>query len=833
MPDDDMQKASLLPQHGAAPPPYEAKAYPRQRRGRYTIRLHELWTIIGVNVYALLCILVLLCLFLVAGDVLPHRGAGPAPLSTLKRFEDAIAQCDAISKLPTWEDATARKTNSRWNPTSGQNETIVLRNATLFDGENFLPHAVDITFSKGLVVSISEASRKSRSQSDAIEHDLHGRYVTPGLIDMHSHHMIASWPEASARADENEMNALTKALTPMVRVIDGLKAYDTATNIICSGGITTSLIIPGSANIIGGEGTVVKNALHSGEHREPVVEDLLLERGIPHEERHRYVKMAFGENPSRVWGHTRMGVAWHLREHFERAKELKRQQDDYCDLLSNSRDAKPANKVKFVRKNGNFPFQLDLDTSIGILRGRVIVQNHNYEQEDMETMLRISHEFGYRVRGFHHAAEAWQIPEMLKEKGENVTLAIFAEFSLYKWESYSPSLYAGHILDKHGIPVAYKSDHVSGPMNAKYLASQAAIGHSFHLPEDKALQAITSIPAKAIDLDHRVGYCRPGYDADLVVWDSHPLSVGATPLQVFVDGIPQLDDSKVKESMGMTLTAATTANDASQIKPQTRYEAEDSLRNETCSLAAEGAQSFIIKGICKTFLENYPELAAAVTEQSEEPLDLVIDSGNIVCLGPTQVCAEKTKALEADGRALKLSLQNGHVLPGLTAVTKALGMREIATEDETGDGDAKGQMIDDPDSVAYAKHGIWLDGKSFARARLGGVTRAITAPVRESGGMVQGVSAEILTSGKKSLLDGGIVQDDVALHLVLDEGTKASEDTVGAGVQHLRKMLQDGKGKHNATIYGKVQRGELALVVTSHNKVRLPHREIRLTCSHH
>ncbi|POR34075.1 Uncharacterized protein TPAR_05713 [Tolypocladium paradoxum] len=491
--------------------------------------------------------------------------------------------------------------------------------------------------SKGFVVSISEASRESPTQSDAVEHHLHGRYVTLGLVDMHSHHMIASWPAAGARAEGTARRLLSRHLN----------RYSSRTS-------------------------------HCAEPQ------------------------------LRVGGHG----------------------------------------------------------------------NHATDQPRVW------------VPSPGLSSRSWQIPEALKEKEENVTLAIFAEFSLYKWEAYSPSLCAGHLLDKHGIPVAYKSD---GPTNAKYLASQSAIGHSFHLPEDKALQAISSIPAKAIDLDHRVGYYRPGYDADLVVWGLHPLSVGATPLQVFVDGVPQLDDSKPQK--GDILSAA------------------------------EGAQSFIIKGIHKTFLENYPALAAFVTGRSEEPLDLVIDGGNIVCLGPAQVCAEKTKALEADGRALKLSLQNGHVLPGLTAVTKALGTRKIAAEEETGDGDAKGQKIGDAKTVAYAKHGIWLDGKSFARARMGGVTRAITAPVRESGGMVQGVSVEILTGGKKILLDGGIVQDDVALHLVLDEGTKASEDTVGAGVQHLRKMLQDGKGKQHATIYGKVQRGELPLVVTS--KTRSACRTVR------
>jgi imidazolonepropionase-like amidohydrolase len=628
------------------------------------------------------------------------------------------------------------------------------------------------------------------------------------------------WPTTEASDDSNEVNPDTKAFTPFVRVIDALKPYDEGARLILSGGVTSSLIIPGSANLIAGEGVPVKNSLYSGEHSEPVVEDILLERGVPVDERRRYMKFAFGENPMRVYGYTRLGNGWHLREHLQKAKVLKEKQDDYCSAILEAHHWHGARKASFIHRHGKFPFQLELESTVAILRGQVIVQNHNYEPEDLETMLRISHEFGYRVSGFHHATEAWKVPNMLKEQGDNVTVAIFAEFSLYKAEAYSPSLYAGHILDKNGIPVAYKSDHVIGLTNAKYLASQAAIGYAFKLPEEKALQAITSIPAKAIDLDFRVGYCRPGFDADIVVWDSHPLSNGATPLQVFVDGRAQLDESQVKKSMDTTFTAAHAEGANVSIKPQMRYEVSDEQREMTCSQAYEADQNFIIDGIQKAFVDNYPELAASLAEVGDEPLKLVVESGEISCFGSAASCAEAGSKLEVKGKkTLHLSLQNGHVLPGLTAVTRALGMSEIAMLDSTGDGQAANQKIGDPESLVYAKYGLWLNGKEFARARLGGVTRAISLPLADASGFVHGVSVEFLTSGKKSLTDGGIVQGDVALHLALGDATKQSEGTVSSGIHHLRKMLEDGKGKHNETLYGRVAAGKLPLVVNCNNKV--------------
>lgn len=829
----DQDKAQLLPPL-PSPPPYRAHspeagavddsgAAPAYPRGRRHHRMLVRRAFSARTFFSFIIALCLLWLCFVVKQYHPSSSSSASSARLVTHFEQASAQCAQLNIVPSRpEPQSARTINPRWDEISGQQQSIVLRNATLFDGETFHDGLVDIVLDRGIVSDVVKSSgRPDQDWEGAVVYQLHGRYVTPGLVDMHSHHFTGVWPATEINDDTNEMTDETKAFTPMVRAIDALKPYDAAAKLIASGGVTSSLSIPGSANLMGGEGVTVKNALYSGKHGEPVVQDLLLERGVPVEERRRYMKMAYGENPKRIWGYTRLGNAWHLREHLQRAKNLKEEQDDYCAALAEDGDGGDTDKVAFMRLNGKFPFSLELESTVGVLRGSVYVHNHNYEPEDLETMLRISDEFGYRIWGFHHAIEAWQVPEMLKEQAANITIATFAEFSLYKWEAYNPSLYAGHILDKHGIPVAYKSDHSADFTNARYLMSQASVGYAYKLPEDKALQSVTSIPAKALDLDFRVGYCRPSYDGDVVVWDNHPLAVAATPLQVFIDGIPQLDDDKVREATGSVFYEEATAAQRDS-KPQVRNEPEEDRKEEFCSAATKPGQSFIITGIQKALVKGHPKLQAMVNSaDAESPLQLVVSQGDVVCLGLEETCASQISALKATAAVSEIHLENGHLAPGLTALTRGLGMREIATLDSTGDGEASGQRISDPQSVNYAKYGVWLEGKSFARTRLGGVTRAISPPLADSAGLVTGVSVEILTSGKKSLTDGAIVQDDVALHLNLGDLTKISEGTVSDGIKHIRKMLEDGKVKNNETIFGRVSAGELPLVVQCDNKVRL------------
>jgi hypothetical protein len=236
--------------------------------------------------------------------------------SYIQLLDERLQQCADDAAPPIRYPATraGSRHNPRWNAINGQNKAIVLRNATLFDGNTILAEAVDIVLEKGVIISISPTGTSPTTPGAKII-DLNSKYVTPGLVDMHSHHLAMTWPLQTSTDDTNEINNIFGALTPQVRIIDSLKAYDPATEIIASGGVTTSLILPGSANIMGGEAVLVKNIVKSGENAEFVVEDMLLEHGIPSTERKRFMKMACGENPRRVYKHTRMGNAWLFRKH--------------------------------------------------------------------------------------------------------------------------------------------------------------------------------------------------------------------------------------------------------------------------------------------------------------------------------------------------------------------------------------------------------------------------------------------------------------------------------------------------------------------------------------
>ncbi|KAK8046472.1 hypothetical protein PG996_014536 [Apiospora saccharicola] len=560
------------------PPPYEAKAYAHHRQPHFRRRVGKAFS---VPVFlAPILTLSISCLFIVLGRRVvldgPPAKAFTSPVSPSK-FEAGLKACAVRHARPAEPMPEARETNSRWNAIRGQGETIILRNATLFDGESFLPGPVDIRFSKGLINSVTPASNEYSRILGVKEFDLQGRYVMPGLVDMHSHHTIGSWPGTSASEDVNEINPMFGTLAPFLRIIDSMKAYDKSAEAIASGEITTSLILPGSANTMGGEGTVIKNVLKSRDSGEYVVEEMLLERDVPME----------------------------------------------ADITK---------------------------------------------------------------------------------------------------------------------------DHFFGSTNAKHLLSQAAIGHSFHLPAEKALQAL----------------------------DSHPLSIGATPQQVFIDGVATLKSEDVEHATGSSLDSHTAPSTPSD-QPQMRIRKSVGEANDFYALAKKESQSFVIQGIRKSFLDRYPELSRGASPSGEaDNLTLVIDKGQFSCLGTQDTCKTAvTSVATAGGQPLHVQLKNGHLLPGLTVVTNLIGLKEMANQASTGNGAASVKDVRDPASIDHAKYGVYLDGKGFARARIGGVTRVITPPELGSDGMLQGVSVGLRTSGTRTLLDGGIFRDDVGLHVVIGDANKA------------------------------------------------------------
>ncbi|KAI8151028.1 hypothetical protein K4K49_007133 [Colletotrichum sp. SAR 10_70] len=678
---------------------------------------------------------------------------------------------ETVSRHQRTDDVVQRESNPRWNKISGQKQTIVLRNATLFDGDLVLPDAVDIVFEKGLIKSVETIREKDNFPSDAVVYNLNRRFVTPGLVDIHSHHLELPFSSVSATSDVNEKPQLGP-ITPFVRAIDGFKPYDPAIKIIASGGVTTSLILPGSGNIIGGQGYLVKNLPSPGENGEPIVEDLLLEHGISEESRQRYLKMACGENPKHLYGHTRLGNAWLLRQHLEKARKLKSEQNAWCRTAEHveGEGSKHGRIARFVEEYGGFPEDLELEATVALLRGEFNVNIHCYEPEDFERMLAVLHEFGVHPQAFHHALEAWQVPEFLKEQERNITIATFAENSLFKHEAYGANLRGPKILDDHGIRVVLKS-------------------------------SITSAGAYSIQQGHRIGFVKPGYDADLVVWDAHPLQVGATTVQVFVDGREVLDGDST------LATLSRTTEDSDVALPKVKATIEKEKREDICGRALKRNTRIVLTGIREALIDDVSSL------DTSDHLAMVVTNGEITCLGARSACVSSH---EGDS-IVSIKLDNGYITPGLVAFGNNIGILDISSEPSTGDGspDRKGNALNERKDLHFAKYGIHFGGRGFGRARLGGVTRAVTAPIF-GGGLLQGVSVGLRTAENATVLGGGIWKDEVALHVAIGQGAKGDDTpTISSGVERLRQVIEEGQAvsAQPSSAYARAAKGALPVVV--------------------
>ncbi|OAD66860.1 hypothetical protein PHYBLDRAFT_98329, partial [Phycomyces blakesleeanus NRRL 1555(-)] len=405
---------------------------------------------------------------------------------------------------------------------------VLLRNAVVWDGQGGVQEGVDVFLKDGVIKAVGHGIT---AEKDTKIIDVDGRIVGPGLVDMHSHLGVYSWPEYDGTQDTNEM---TEPLTPFVRSLDAFNPSDSAIKIVASGGVTSVLVLPGSGNIMGGEAFAFKLREVSTTSNE----DMLIQAGEPKEDQWRWMKMACGENPKRVYGNqglapmTRMGEAYLLRERLEKARKLKEDQEDWCSaaqtVFSNG-----------GRLESRFPIDLRLESLVSLLRGDVLLNIHCYETHDIEAMVRHSLEFNFTISAFHHALDAYRVPEILKRAANNITVATFADHWGYKKEAFQASPRAPKILLDAGIPVALKSDHPV--LNSQHLMFEAAKSAHYGLSAQEAFKTVTSVPANAMGLGHRIGSLKAGYDADVVVWDRSPLALGATPLQVFVDGVALFD----------------------------------------------------------------------------------------------------------------------------------------------------------------------------------------------------------------------------------------------------------------------------------------------------
>ena len=339
-----------------------------------------------------------------------------------------------------------------------------------------------------------------------------GKYVTPGLIDTHSHLGVYAAPGTDAEADGNE---LTSPVTSEVWAEHSFWPQDPQIPLAIAGGITTIEALPGSGNLIGGRSAVLKL----------VPARTVQEMKVPGA---RYgLKMACGENPKRVYGQrhqapsTRMGNMAGYRGAFAQAEAYRRKWDSW----NRDRHGEPPER------------NLRLETLAEVLRGNMYVQIHCYRADEMAQMLDLAREFGFKIRSFHHAVEAYKIADLLAH--DSTSVSVWADWWGFKEEAMD-GIHENAALNQQagGRPVIH-SDSPSGIQRLNQEAAKAmysGLRSGIPITRDEALRWITVNPAWVLGLDSVVGTLEPGKIADVVVWSGDPFSVYAKAVQVYNDG---------------------------------------------------------------------------------------------------------------------------------------------------------------------------------------------------------------------------------------------------------------------------------------------------------
>lgn len=402
---------------------------------------------------------------------------------------------------------------STYRPYPGEPTALV--GATVFDGAGGRIENGTVLLADGKVVAIGGADLTIPANFRQV--DAKGKFVTPGIIDIHSHLGDYPTPSVQAHSDGNEMTAPT---TPEVWAEHSVWPQDPGfSRALANGGITSLQILPGSANLMGGRSVVLKNVYSR------TIQGMKFP-GAPYG-----LKMACGENPKRVYGSkgrmpsTRMGNIAVNRMTWMKAQEYR---------------ARRAAGKQETR-------DLAMETLAGVLDGEILIQNHCYRADEMALVLDMAKEFGYKVSAFHHATEAYKIGDLLKANG--TCSAIWADWWGFKMESYDAIPENAGILQKAGACVVIHSDDENGIQRLNQEAAKAqgdARRAGIDIADADVIRWLTLNPATAMGISQQTGSLEPGKMADVVLWNGNPLSVYSRPDKVWIDGALLFDAADPK-----------------------------------------------------------------------------------------------------------------------------------------------------------------------------------------------------------------------------------------------------------------------------------------------
>lgn len=389
--------------------------------------------------------------------------------------------------------------------------TTLIRNATILTAAGPMLQNASILLRDGKIAAVGT---DVEAPADAVVIDATGKWVTPGIIDTHSHLGVYPSPAVDALSDGNEM---TDPNTAEVWAEHSVWPQDPQFGLALSGGVTSLQILPGSANLFGGRGVTVKNVPSR------------TVQGMKFPDAPHGLKMACGENPSRVYGSrgrspaTGMGNVAGYRAAWIRAAKYR---DDWKRWHESGAD--PARMPQR---------DLELETLAGVLEGEILVQNHCYRADEMAIMIDVAKEFGYKIASFHHAVEAYKIRDYLAEEG--ICASMWADWWGFKMEALDGIVANVPLVHEAGGCAVVHSDDAQGIQRLNQEAAKAmraAADFGIRVTHEDAIRWITLNPAKAIGIDRWTGSLEPGKMADVVIWSGDPFSVYTKAEQVFIDG---------------------------------------------------------------------------------------------------------------------------------------------------------------------------------------------------------------------------------------------------------------------------------------------------------
>jgi imidazolonepropionase-like amidohydrolase len=578
-------------------------------------------------------------------------------------------------------------------PQAPQSGVVAIRNATLVTASRGTINNGTIVMRDGKIAAIGGSGTAIPAGAQVI--DGTGKFVSPGIIDAHSH--IAN----------DAINEGATAVSSMTGMGDVLNPLDIAIQRDLAGGVTTANILHGSANPIGGKTVVIK--LRWGVTKG---NELLFQGALPG------IKFALGENPKRPasginatgprrYPTTRQGVEFVIRDAFTRAKVYQKQWQDYQKAKTGTADMMPPRR------------DLQLDALVEILEGKRLVHVHCYRADEILMMIRLAEEMGFKVATFQHVLEGYKVAKEIA--GHGAGASTFSDWFGYKIEAEDAIPGNASVMTSKGVTVSINSDSAE---HARRLNTEAAKSVRWgDMNDDQAIAMVTMNPARQLRIDQRVGSLDVGKDADVVLWNAHPLSTYATVDKTFVDGIAYYDRETELARIAMVEKEKATMGGRGGNGGGQR------AAGAGAGAAATPGNLFNIESQAGDVKLNATGPAWAITNAR-----LVTVSGPVIEKGTIVIRGNKIQAIGAGvsipSGAKVIDAKGSSVYPGFIDAATDLGINEPGVRGY----DDAGEMLD-WNQMLRTRVAYQSDSDAIPIARVEGVT---TAAIFMSGGVISG-----------------------------------------------------------------------------------------------